>query len=1074
MQSERDLLRTHVFPALEERLREHHVHLEWVDLRVGLAAASEEDSDSREEKVLKVCLAEVRRCKPFFIFLLGDRYGTVPSTPRAIAALEEEGLPGELSTYSSVTALEILAAMYHGPAQDPRSFFYLREPLPYAKMPPEIAAGYSEEYSKNALGKEKSKQLFDLKKRVTESFPDRVKRYHAQWDASRNRVTGLEAWAAGVVEDIWAELRASLAAIPKGAERTLYEEERDALEDFVEDRTRGFCGRKEIIEELFAHCLNNTGPPGLCVTGEPGAGKSAVFAALYKRLKGADATVLAHSAGAGPQAGSVDILLRRWITELAAKLGKKAEIDANPLADLEALFAGLLGDAAGKKRVVLLLDALDQFEDTPAGRLATWLPDKIPGNVRMVVTTANLSKDGLIQRTDFGKQELAAITRAEALEIVDTICRRYHRSFEPEVMDALLGKRSGAGFAFVNPLWLALASEELNLIDADDFDVVEQKYSGDYAEKLLAFILDRVATMPGDAKHLYSNSFGRAEKLFGTELTRATLALIAHSRGGWRESDFRVLIPDVSNDAWDELQFALLRRYFRGQLWQRGPLMLWDCRHNQMRRAIEEWSTDLKLHGAIANHLRALPRTDPLRESEAMFHLLRCPNKMATLFYFGDDEATEGEINAAAATLAEDIVRSPSTALAQLSFLNRVSEIPAWRATNRALYLVFDAVVTKVNLETRKSLAYWFVDQCNSILMINRNAFFVAYAAGDYAAALMRAGEAELELNEEASAENLYRQSLSISKQLVTQNPDAHEWHRDLSVCYNKLGNLQKRRGELSDAEKTYRDALTAITKVSQSDPEPEWARDIAIGYMNVGDAQMQQSHWAGAESSYAAALARFLERSQRQPKSIDRKNDLSAVYERLGEVATRQRRYADAESWLTKALDIRNDSLRLDPQSTIAKHLAGLVKGKQGLLEIHRGNVVAAEAYLRQAIAYLKAASDADAANLNWLLEVSKCRRFLAQALGAQSRNADAESELNAAAAVAKRRLTEGFSDDRLAAELFLIETVRQELKGETSGRDSVKKRELAGLDKPQADSLLERFAKIARNKKTIPNPDS
>jgi hypothetical protein len=44
MQSERDHLRTRVFPELEERLRSRHHHLEWVDLRVGVATASQPEN----------------------------------------------------------------------------------------------------------------------------------------------------------------------------------------------------------------------------------------------------------------------------------------------------------------------------------------------------------------------------------------------------------------------------------------------------------------------------------------------------------------------------------------------------------------------------------------------------------------------------------------------------------------------------------------------------------------------------------------------------------------------------------------------------------------------------------------------------------------------------------------------------------------------------------------------------------------------------------------------------------------------------------------------------------------------
>jgi hypothetical protein len=91
MQAERDHLRTHVFPELEERLRERRHFLEWVDLRLGVAAGAEADESARELKVLKVCLAEVKRCRPFLIVLLSlacdsSTHERVRSGPRGVIA----------------------------------------------------------------------------------------------------------------------------------------------------------------------------------------------------------------------------------------------------------------------------------------------------------------------------------------------------------------------------------------------------------------------------------------------------------------------------------------------------------------------------------------------------------------------------------------------------------------------------------------------------------------------------------------------------------------------------------------------------------------------------------------------------------------------------------------------------------------------------------------------------------------------------------------------------------------------------------------------------------------------------
>jgi len=67
---ERDLLVRKVFPELRRRCRERQVELVDVDLRWGITEA-----EAEQGKVLPICLAEIDRARPFFMGLLGERYG---------------------------------------------------------------------------------------------------------------------------------------------------------------------------------------------------------------------------------------------------------------------------------------------------------------------------------------------------------------------------------------------------------------------------------------------------------------------------------------------------------------------------------------------------------------------------------------------------------------------------------------------------------------------------------------------------------------------------------------------------------------------------------------------------------------------------------------------------------------------------------------------------------------------------------------------------------------------------------------------------------------------------------------
>src|SRR3990172_1243477 len=122
MHAERDQLVKVVFPALRERLEKHRVHLIDLDLRWGV---TQEQSDN--DQALDVCLDQIDACRPFFLGLLGERYGYV----------SEKGIPERVAskygwirhhTKKSITELEILYGVLNDPPMHGRAFFFFRNP----------------------------------------------------------------------------------------------------------------------------------------------------------------------------------------------------------------------------------------------------------------------------------------------------------------------------------------------------------------------------------------------------------------------------------------------------------------------------------------------------------------------------------------------------------------------------------------------------------------------------------------------------------------------------------------------------------------------------------------------------------------------------------------------------------------------------------------------------------------------------------------------------------------------------------------------------------------------------------
>lgn len=74
LNSERDYLMKQVFPELKEIARSRGVDFIALDLRWGITS-----EDTKNGKVLEICLREIDNSHPYFIGIIGDRYGWCPS-----------------------------------------------------------------------------------------------------------------------------------------------------------------------------------------------------------------------------------------------------------------------------------------------------------------------------------------------------------------------------------------------------------------------------------------------------------------------------------------------------------------------------------------------------------------------------------------------------------------------------------------------------------------------------------------------------------------------------------------------------------------------------------------------------------------------------------------------------------------------------------------------------------------------------------------------------------------------------------------------------------------------------------
>ena len=244
MQPEREYIIKHVFPELRMLCRERGVEFTEIDLRWGVTR-----EEAEQGKVLKICLDEIDRCRPYFLGILGERYGWTPrledvqkdaellqAHPWIVSCIESE---------ISVTEMEMLYGVLENPAMADHAFFYFRDP--------QQTLAEHKETSEPSIQK-----LRALKSRIqAASFP-----VHENFPDPPSLGKLIREDLLKVIEENF-----PLSEAPSALER-----KRAIQESYAMTRRRSYIPRIEYLTALNEHVESDDQP--LVITGESGSGKS--------------------------------------------------------------------------------------------------------------------------------------------------------------------------------------------------------------------------------------------------------------------------------------------------------------------------------------------------------------------------------------------------------------------------------------------------------------------------------------------------------------------------------------------------------------------------------------------------------------------------------------------------------------------------------------------------------------------------------------------------------------------------------------------------------------------------------
>ena len=353
MQDERNYLMKHTFPVLRKLAAERDVTLTELDLRWGIT-----EEEAKTGKVVEICLREIENSIPFFIGIIGNRYGWVPEKKDISENVTErfKDVNNYLERHLSVTEMEMQFGVLQR-KEDMHAYFYIKE-------------GEDKENADNP------EMLERLKKEVKASrYPSTT------YSSPENLGIQVEQAFRTLLDRIFPEGHLSELEKERIGQRSFM---RQLCQNYIRD-DKNFQALDEWMDDWEKHQL--------VVTGASGLGKSALIANwLKEKLSGENRgyNIIYHFTGNGGSESSREHIMKILIDEINDIYDWNASDEVNKYQKdkqedkLNDLFIKVASEV--KKPLLIVLDAINQIVDTENAKLLNWLPIP-PKNIKILFST---------------------------------------------------------------------------------------------------------------------------------------------------------------------------------------------------------------------------------------------------------------------------------------------------------------------------------------------------------------------------------------------------------------------------------------------------------------------------------------------------------------------------------------------------------------------------------------------------------------------------------------------------------------------------------------------------------------
>ena len=627
MDFERDVIKFRVIPELNRLFRDRRVELQAIDLRLGVNTSNMTEEES-ERKVLSVCTNCIDSARPFFLGLIGHRYGWIPPVERwkefveRLNPEEREILAGTAGC--SVTEMEIVyGALSQGSFDSSHVLFYLRDDASYEGLPADLVPAFRD--TDPAL----QQKLDDLKERVCKLFgerggeDDRCTPYHLSYVDGHFEGNEFERL---VTEQLAEQIELETAREDAGGESTWWAQEKELEEstllqllpvsietELYDDTEEGEASDDEEEDDASDRVVWYV----------PGVGASTHMAQEYAEWDGdADVVRLLAVFGLSQYSSSMRSVLARWIHELAEVCGRQdlpseeELLVTMPAPAVNDLFCELVEAVREQdKYIYIYMDDVEALEETSAKDLyMPWL-DRVADDVNVLINLQDESearKKFLSAHPDLSRKMLVGISsKDEAEQLIAHYEQLYYLELPDEIRrdmlkiaqkKVLLPIQVHSVFRFFESLtqedFRQIRSQEGNQIDAINSYLREiWKEMPDTSYEIMTFMVNNILANLGLGENW--------ESAFWT---------LAAAPSGLRESD----IAHFVGDDWNDVEFYRAMNFLQDFFYEDQALHLWRAKYiTSPDDGLQEGQK------AISEYILTLEKGDSLRETMGLYYALK-------------------------------------------------------------------------------------------------------------------------------------------------------------------------------------------------------------------------------------------------------------------------------------------------------------------------------------------------------------------------------------------------------------------------------------------------------------------